>query len=48
MSRIEEAIGRLERIADRPICFSRKEELMEVIAILKEEAELQRTAPPRI
>lgn len=39
MSRIEEAIHRLETITDRHICFSRREELQEIISLLKEELE---------
>lgn len=37
MSRIEEAIEKLEKITDGRICFPRKEELKEVIFLLREE-----------
>ncbi|NYT01688.1 MAG: hypothetical protein GKC10_02880 [Methanosarcinales archaeon] len=39
MSRIEEAIRKLESITDRHICFARREELQEIISLLKEEVE---------
>jgi len=42
-SRIEEAIARLERIIDRHICFPRREELNEVIGLLREELALRQT-----
>ncbi len=42
-SRIEEAIERLEGIIDRHICFPRKEELNEVISLLKEELTARQT-----
>lgn len=37
MSHIEEAIEKLEKIVDGRICFPRKEELKEVISLLREE-----------
>ena len=43
-SRIEEAIERLERMIDRHICFPRKDELNEVIGLLREELTLRQTA----
>ena len=39
MSRISEAIEKLEKILDRHICFSRREELQDVLNLLKEEQE---------
>lgn len=39
MSGIEEAIRRLEEIADRHICAARREELLEIIEILRHELE---------
>jgi hypothetical protein len=37
MSRIDEAIQKLEAVLDRHICFSRREELEDVLNLLKEE-----------
>jgi|WetSurSiteA1Bulk_404760.scaffolds.fasta_scaffold286166_1 hypothetical protein len=37
MSRIEEVINKLETILDHHLCFSRREELQEVISLLQEE-----------
>ena len=37
MSRIVEAIGKLEAILDGNVCFSRREGLQEVLNLLKEE-----------
>jgi hypothetical protein len=37
MSRIVEAIGKLESILDGNVCFSRREGLQEVLNLLKEE-----------
>jgi hypothetical protein len=37
LSRIEEAIEKLEKITDGHVCFPRKEELKEVISLLREE-----------
>lgn len=39
MSGIEEAIRRLEEIAGRHICATRREELLEIIEILRRELE---------
>lgn len=39
MSGIEEAIRRLEEIAGRHICAARREELLEIIEILRRELE---------
>ena len=36
-TRIDEAISRLETILDRHICFSRREELEEVLKLLRVE-----------
>jgi hypothetical protein len=44
MSRIEEAIKKLETILDHYLCFSRREELQEVISLLKEELALRNIA----
>jgi hypothetical protein len=44
MSRIEEAIKKLETILDHHLCFSRREELQEVISLLQEELALRSTA----
>jgi hypothetical protein len=43
MSRIEEAIKKLETILDHHLCFSRREELQEVISLLQEELALRST-----
>jgi len=37
MSRIKKAIGKVEAILDSHVCFSRREELQEILDILKEE-----------
>jgi len=47
MSKIEEAIEKLEKITDRHICFPRKEELNEVICLLREELALRQMAAGR-
>jgi hypothetical protein len=39
VTRIEEAIQKLEKITDRNICASRREELQEIVSLLKEEHE---------
>ncbi len=39
MTRIVEAIQKLEKITDRNICASRREELQEIVSLLKEELE---------
>jgi hypothetical protein len=39
MSRINEAIQKLEKILDHHVCFSRREELLDVINLLKDEQE---------
>jgi hypothetical protein len=39
MSRIILAIEKLEKILDRNICFSRREELQDVLNLLKKESE---------
>lgn len=39
MSGIEEAIRRLEAIADRHICATRREELLEIVELLRRELE---------
>lgn len=39
MSKIEKAIQKLQEITDRHICPFRREELQEVISLLKEELE---------
>jgi len=44
MSRIEEAIKKLETILDHHLCFSRREELQEVISLLQEDLALRSTA----
>jgi hypothetical protein len=44
MSRIEEAIKKLETILDHHLCFSRREELQEVISLLQEELALRSSA----
>jgi len=44
MSRIEEAIKKLETILDHHLCFSRREELQEVISLLQEELALRSIA----
>jgi hypothetical protein len=44
MSRIEEAIKKLETILDHHLCFSRREELQEVISLLQEELALRSAA----
>jgi hypothetical protein len=44
MSLIEEAIKKLETILDHHLCFSRREELQEVISLLQEELSLRSTA----
>ncbi len=41
MSSVEKAIEKLEKILERHLCFSRREELQEVISILKDEQELK-------
>jgi hypothetical protein len=43
MSRIEEAIKKLETILDHHLCFSRREELQEVISLLQEDLALRST-----
>jgi hypothetical protein len=42
MLQIEEAIQKLEKIADRHICSSRRGRLQEIIFLLKEELEVAR------
>jgi hypothetical protein len=44
MSRIEEAIKKLETILDHHLCFSRREELQEIISLPKEELALRNIA----
>ncbi len=39
MSRIQDAIEKLEKIVDHHVCFPRREELQEVIDLLREELE---------
>jgi hypothetical protein len=41
MSHIEAAIDKLEKILDHHICFSRREELREVLSLLQEELALR-------
>jgi hypothetical protein len=38
MLQIEKALKKLEKIADRHICSSRRERLQEIISLLKEES----------
>ncbi|HOK57706.1 MAG TPA: hypothetical protein PK659_02500 [Methanothrix sp.] len=44
MSGIEEAIRRLEEIAGRHICAARRDELLEIIEILRRELERNKTS----
>jgi hypothetical protein len=44
MSKIEEAIEKLEKIIDRHVCLPRREELNEVICLLREELALRQMA----
>ena len=46
MARIDEAVEKLERILDCHICFSRREDLGEVLNLLKEEHESRKS--PRL
>ena len=41
MSHIEAAIDKLEKILDHHICFSRREEIREVLSLLQEELALR-------
>jgi hypothetical protein len=41
MSHIEAAIDKLEKILDQHICFSRRDELREVLSLLREELALR-------
>ena len=45
MSRINEAIQKLEAVLDRHICFSRREELEDVLNLLKEEQASMKIEP---
>ena len=42
MLHIGKALQTLEKIADRHICYSRRERLQEIISLLKEELEVAR------
>ncbi len=44
MTRIEEAIQKLEKITDRNICAFRREELQEIATLLREELEQDKAA----
>ena len=44
MSRIEEAIKKLEAILDHHLCFSRREEVQKVISLLQERMALRNIA----
>ncbi|VVB72680.1 Uncharacterised protein [uncultured archaeon] len=41
MSKLEEAVAKLEKILEHNLCLSRRDELQEVLSLLKDEQKLE-------